>query len=175
MRIRNVLMALVAVAVTAGAVTLSAPAHADEQVIKIEVEDRGDDLTLNEVKQLIEKRVQADVGQPTRAIVVDGGDLGGTPLPAAALDVLYSGKDAGKYKLLATVSRPALSATLAELKKAGGGSTVSIINSEWETSRGTSGVSRMRPRPNRAEIITMCQEGFGCVRIVVWTPGSFLP
>lgn len=126
MRIRSVVMALVAAAGVAGAVTLTVPAHADDRTTTINISDTGDQLSLGHLARIVGKHLRVDVGTVNRAIVVT--DLAGTPLPAAHLDILYSGRDAGEVKLLATVDAPDASTTVAELKKSGGQASASKIN-----------------------------------------------
>lgn len=119
MRIRSALVASAVTAAAAGAVAPTAPASAGGQTTTtITIADSGDQLSLGQLARIVEKHLRVQIGAVDRAIVV--GDLGGTPLPAAQLDVLFSGRDAGDVRLLATVDGPPAGTTVAELSKAGG-------------------------------------------------------
>lgn len=119
MRIRNAVIALLTVAGMAGAVALTVPAHAGETTATgtvIEIKDRGRDLTIGEVRQIVAKQVKRDL-PIGRAIVVSDS---GKPLSAGQRAILYSGKDAGDVKLLATVASPTDGTTIKELEAIAG-------------------------------------------------------
>lgn len=124
MRIRNAVITLLAVAGVAGAVALTVPAHAGDTPVNgpvIEIKDRGKDLTLGEIRQVVAEHVKRDLPIGKAIVVSDSGK----PLSPEQRAILYSGKDAGDVKLLATVESPTEGTTIKELEALAGAELVS--------------------------------------------------
>jgi ABC-type glycerol-3-phosphate transport system substrate-binding protein len=151
MRIRNVLMAFVAVTSLTSVAALTAPAYAGEVPTKgettttIELKDRSD-ISLGEIRQIVEKNTKEDPGAAgTVQVVTDTGK----DLTDEQLKAVLAGKDADDVKVLATVERAAASTTLAELTK----STGTPAKVVYKASRGTIIVVAGGCTPTRCIII----------------------
>jgi hypothetical protein len=113
MRVPKVLLGLVALATLAtGTVVVGTPVHAQEKPTVIEIDDRGEGIAVQAVRDAVERSTGEWLDGPDRAVVVtdDGADL--TP---EQVEALLGGKDAGEVEVLKAIDRVPVDTTVNDL------------------------------------------------------------